>query len=369
MNIVHLVNEAVTTGNGIVNSAVDLACLQSMLGHQVSYISSGGGYTDLLQQHAVHHHEVCQYPGRPFELLKDLPRLAHILKGLQPDIVHAHMMTGAVLMALGRCVAAFGHFGLITTVHNEWRSASNLMRFGDRVIVLSENGKQTFRKRGFPEHKLSVVPHGILHSPRRMSEARHDEATPSAPRSAPLIVTMAGLYRRKGIGDLIQAFGQIAEEFPRASLSVLGWGPERALFERQKASVTGGDRINFLGLVEKPRSILRHATVFVLASHTKLFPLSIAEAREAGCAIVATAVGGVPELLGHGQAGLLIPPHDPDKLACALRHLLGDPQELARWRQAAQANLSWLSCERMARETMEVYHSVLQVRSGIVGLR
>ena len=112
----------------------------------------------------------------------------------------------------------------------------------------------------------------------------------------------------------------------------------------------------------------RQATVFVLASHTESFPLSIAEAREAGCAIVGTAVGGVPELLEHGQAGLLVPPHDPNALAQALRHLLGDPQELARWRQAAQANLAWLSCERMARETVEVYASLLQQRSGFADL-
>jgi glycosyltransferase involved in cell wall biosynthesis len=287
MKIVHLVNEAVTTGNGIVNSAVDLACLQSMLGHDVSYISSGGGYIGLLEQHNVRHHEVCQYPGRVLELLRDLPRLAHILKSLQPDIVHAHMMTGAVLMRLGRAFAGFGDFGLVTTIHNEWRPASYLMRLGDRVIVLSENGKTTFRKRGFSNHTLRVVPHGILHSPRRMSEAQDDEGSPVVPQCAPLIVTMAGLYRRKGIGDLIQAFGQIAEEFPEASLLVLGWGPERALFERQKASVTGGDRIHLLGFVEKPRAILRQATVFVLASHKESFPLSIAEAREAGCAIVA----------------------------------------------------------------------------------
>ena len=129
----------------------------------------------------------------------------------------------------------------------------------------------------------------------------------------------------------------------------------------------GGDRIHLRGFVAKPRSILRQTTVFVLASHAELFSLSIAEAREAGCAIVGTTVGGVPELLEHGHAGLLVPPHDPNALAQALRQLLGDPQVFARWRQAAQANLAWLSCERMTRETVEVYASLLQ-RSGFADL-
>ena len=182
---------------------------------------------------------------------------------------------------------------------------------------------------------------------------------------APLIVTMAGLYRRKGIGDLIAAFGQIANEFPKASLLVLGWGPDQASFERQKNSVRGGERIHLQGFVAKPRSILRQATVFVLASHTESFPLSLAEAREAGCAIVATRVGGVPELLEHGRAGLLVPPHDPNALARALRRLLGDPQELAHWRKASRVNLEWLSCARMARETVEVYACLLRERAGL----
>jgi glycosyltransferase involved in cell wall biosynthesis len=146
---------------------------------------------------------------------------------------------------------------------------------------------------------------------------------------------------------------------------VLGWGPEQAFFERQKKSVRGGERIHLQGFVAKPRSILRKATVFVLASHTESFPLSQAEAREAGCAIVGTTVGGVPELLEHGRAGLLVPPHDPNALARALRRLLGDPQELARWRQAAQTNLDWLSCRRTARETVDVYASLLRERSGL----
>jgi glycosyltransferase involved in cell wall biosynthesis len=175
---------------------------------------------------------------------------------------------------------------------------------------------------------------------------------------------MAGLYRRKGIGDLIAAFGQIADEFPKASVLVLGWGPDQGSFERQKTSVRGGERIHLQGFVAKPRRILREATVFVLASHTESFPLSLAEAREAGCAIVATTVGGVPELLEHGRAGLLVPPHDPKALARALRRLLGDSQELARWRKASQTNLDWLSCTRMARETVEVYDSLLRDRSG-----
>lgn len=359
MKILHIANEVVDTGNGICNSSVDLACHQSMLGHSVCFVSSGGAYAELLRRYNVSHFEVEQRARNIAKLFGDLPRLRQMLWKMRPDIVHAHMMTGAVLMRLGRALAGFGDYGLVTTVHNEWRASSHLMRAGDGIIVLSESGKQKFRKRGFPAHKMHVVRHGVLNSPRNSRDAHLEAVSPSLTDVPCAIVTVAGLYRRKGIGDLICAFGQIAEEFPEACLLVAGWGPDQGLFERQRRSTKGGDRIHFLGFVREGRSLLSRSAIFVLASHTESFPLAIAEAREAGCAIIATAVGGVPELLERGRAGLLIPPRNPQALAQALRRLLGDRQELARWRQAAQANIRWLTCERMATETLEVYSSLL----------
>jgi glycosyltransferase involved in cell wall biosynthesis len=88
----------------------------------------------------------------------------------------------------------------------------------------------------------------------------------------------------------------------------------------------------------------------------------LCEARAAGCAVVGTAVGGVPELLEHGKAGLLVPPHDPAALADVFRRVLKDPRELEKWKNAATTNLDWLQCERMTRETLDVYESVLDER-------
>ena|SRR5271157_3484719 len=362
MRIVHILNEVVSTGNGICNATVDLACTQSQAGHQVSVVSSGGGYIDLLARYNVPHHTVYLRP-RSLRLWYDVPRLRSIIRSIQPDIVHAHTMAAAVLMNLGRAFGGFGDYGLVTTVHNEWRRSSNLMRLGDYLIVLSDNGRNSFVKRGVPEHRLKVVPHGILHSPRWFNDIEVDKRVIEQSGVGQVIITTAGLYIRKGIGELIQAFGQIADEFPNASLLILGWGPDQKMFEQQIDSVKGGERIQLKGFVAKPRPILSQAAVFVLASYTETFPLAVAEAREAGCAIVASKVGGVPDLLEHGRAGLLIPPRNADAVAEALRRLLGDPNELAYWRQAARSNLEWFSCERMEKETTNVYVSLLRERS------
>ncbi|MCJ2133672.1 glycosyltransferase family 4 protein [Methylobacterium sp. J-026] len=359
MKILHAANELVNKGNGIVNSAVDLACMQSEAGHDVSFVSSGGGYLDLLSEFNIHHEYANMYIRSGWPFFRTLPRLREIIRSRKPDIVHAHMMTGAVLMRLGRDLAGFGDYGLITTVHNEWRLTSNLMQAGDRVIVLSESGRRAFHKRGFRYDKMHVVRHGILQSPRRRAEVHAREVRPPG-RRPPVIITVAGLYRRKGVGDLISAFGDIANEFPDATLQILGSGPDRDYFEALKAQANGSDRIHFQGFIAKPYQALREASVFVLASHTEAFPLAVAEAREAGCAVIATAVGGIPELLDHGRAGILIPPHNPAFLAQELRRVLRDPVELERWRRAARTNLDWLSCKRMADETIGVYRSLLQ---------
>lgn len=358
MRILHIANEIVSTGNGIVNSAVDLACLQSEAGNEVTFISSGGGYADLLSKYKVIHRQVNMSSRSGWKFVRDLPKLRKITAEINPDIVHAHMMTGAVVMRLGRDFFSFGKYRLVTTVHNEWRLTSNLMQVGDGVIVLSENGKILFQKRGFPAHKMQVVRHGIVRSPRRRGTLETDQS--GTPESRALsIITVAGLYKRKGIGDLIHAFGEIADEFPTASLHILGWGPDREYFEKQRAATRGFERIHFKGFVAQPHLVLREASVFVLASHTEAFPLAVAEAREAGCAIIATTVGGVPELLDHGRAGLLIPPREPRILAQALRRVLSNPRELQKWQAAATSNLDWLSCERMRDETIQVYRSLL----------
>jgi glycosyltransferase involved in cell wall biosynthesis len=360
MRILHVLNEVVDTGNGIVNATVDLACTQASSGNDVWVISSGGGYVEFLARNNVRHVQINLRPRSVLQILRDLPRLKTRLNEIQPDIVHAHMMTGAVLMRLGRTIGGFGNYGLVTTVHNEWRHSSHLMRVGDRIIVLSKNAKLTFRQRGFAEHKLCVVSHGILNSPRRMGELQANDETQTLRNAAPLIITVAGMYVRKGIGDLIQAFGQIAGEFPNAGLLIVGWGPAQKQFEEQSKSVEGSSRIKFKGFVASPRALLRQAAIFVLASHTESFPLAIAEAREAGCAVIGTRVGGVPELLEDGKAGLLVPPSDVEALATVLRRLLRDPQELISWQRAARANMDWLSCARMERDTMDVYLSLLR---------
>jgi glycosyltransferase involved in cell wall biosynthesis len=335
------------------NVAVDLACLQARGGHDVFFASAGGSYVDLVTQHGVAHLQLDQQWRRPAVLIQALVRLRSIVDQVRPDIVHAHMMTGAMLAAVARTPS---RFRLITTVHNEFQRSSILMGVGDRVIAVSAAVADHLRRRWLPDRKIRVVRNGPLGSPRRRPSA-NGAATPTMAR--PAIMTLAGMYHRKGIGELITAFSRVGAEARNASLYIVGDGPDRGVFEAQARATPHADRIHFLGFCREPAPLLAQADVFVLASRKDPMPLVIAEAREAGCAIVATNVDGIPEGLDHGKAGILVPPCDPDALAAAIIGLLNNQSELSTWRERARSNLGWLHVERAALETMRVYEEAL----------
>ncbi len=346
MKILHLLNHVDRVGNGIVHVAVDLACVQARDGHEVWVASKGGAYEALLARYGVRHVQLDQ-GRRPLTLLRALFALRRLLANAAPDIVHAHMVTG---LLLARMLRPFARWRLVASVHNEWQSSSTLMKLADRVIVMSEDAVGRLAARGMPRATLRPVRNGTVGSPRLL-----DEAEVGAGLLQPAIVTVAGLYERKGIGELISAFESLAGLHPAAQLYLIGEGPDRARFEAQAAATAAADRIHFLGFQPSPRPYLRDAAVFVLASRAEPGGLVLPEARDCGCAIVATAVDGSPELLDGGRAGLLVPAQDVPALASAITRLLDDPAERERWRAAARANLDWLTIERQHRETLAVY--------------
>ncbi|MFA5901443.1 MAG: glycosyltransferase, partial [Hyphomicrobium sp.] len=171
-----------------------------------------------------------------------------------------------------------------------------------------------------------------------------------------------GLEKRKGVDVLIEAFHQLAPHAPDWHLYVAGDGPERAALEALAAREESGRRIHFLGYVESPRPVLEQADIFALASHAEPFGLSLAEARHAGCAVIGTNVGGIPEVLDNGAAGALVPPGDPAALAAKLRELTTDPSALAEARQRAKRNSDRFNVRRVAEDYMHLYELAVRQR-------
>jgi glycosyltransferase involved in cell wall biosynthesis len=352
MRIIHLAPHCDESGNGLVSVAVDLACMHASAGHSVGFASAGGSLLRLLETHGVECFLVDQDWTRPFESTKGFLRFKQLIDQKRPNIIHAHAAPGALF---GYCLRNRADFRLITSVHNLGRRTAILMRGGDIVIAVSAAVAARMKQWGVPEQRLRVVRNGPLNSPRRTSQFV------SAALERPIIMTVAGLLHNKGVHDLISAFASLNWTSPKASLYILGDGPERSNLEARAAALPCADKIHFTGFVKDPRPYLFEADIFVLASYREAFGLVLAEARQAGCAIVASNVGGIPEALDNGQAGILFRPGQPGELAEVLMSLLTNAKELEKWKALAFNNIEWLSASRVAAETLSIYQEALKL--------
>ena len=343
--ILHVLNHTHRL-NGHVHAAVDLACAQAALGHEVAVCSAGGSFDALLAAHGVET-IVLDQGRRPVTALKAVAALAGLVRRRRFDVVHAHMMTSALLAWPASRLAGIP---LVTTVHNEFQRSSILMGIGTRVIAVSGSVARSMGRRGVPASRLRVVLNGTIGAARFAGV----DVTPRR-LASPSILFVGGLHPRKGLSDLVAAFAIVHRRNPAARLTIVGEGPNRADYEAAAAASGAGAAIAFTGAQEDPRAYLLGADIFVLPSHADPAPLVLSEAREAGCAIVATAVDGIPELLEGGAAGILVPPRDPARLAEAILSLVDDPAALAARRRDSQHNIDHLRIERVAQDTLAVY--------------
>ena len=347
MRILHLSNHC-HAGNGNVHVAVDLACHQARDGHQVAFASGGGSYVELLLNSGV---ENWQLPHGRVGIWNNTVALARALalcRKFKPDVIHAHMMAGA---AMGFVCSRITGAPLVTTVHNSFDSHSALMRLGDRIVAVSAAERDALVARGFPRNKIEVVLNGTQGSLRPWALALDEPMK----LQRPCVLTAAGLHGRKGVDVLVRAFSAAAASHPEWHFYVSGDGTERPTLERLAEDGGIGDRIHFLGFRNQLQSLLEQADVFSLASHADPCSLVLCEARNAGCAIVATAVGGSPEVLNFGGAGRLVPAGDVPALAEALAGLMQDPAALLQARADSKRDSEFFSVARMTADYDQVY--------------
>jgi glycosyltransferase involved in cell wall biosynthesis len=354
MRILQLLNHT-NRLNGHVHAAVDLACAQARLGHEVVVASGGGDFDALLATNNIPSIRVT-HERRLTTLLRGIRQLRSVIREWKPDVVHAHMMTSAVL---GWAVCKPAGIPLITTVHNEFQKSSILMGLGTRVIAVSDVVGRSMEKRGVAASRLHVVLNGTIGAARFDSRDR-------VPRrlQSPAIIFVGGLHPRKGLPDLFKAFETIHDRHPESRLYVVGDGPHREEYSRQVAEMACAGAVSFMGAQDDPFPYLLGADIFVLPSHADPAPLVLSEAREAGCAIVATEVDGIPQLLEHGAAGLLVPARDAAALAKAVCSLIDDADALREWRSRSQFKIENLRIERVARETLDIYEAASRQLGG-----
>jgi len=180
-----------------------------------------------------------------------------------------------------------------------------------------------------------------------------------------IVGTASRLVDIKGVSDLIRAIASLSSEFPRLRLEIAGEGPELENLQELAKAIQVIDRVRFLGWQRDMAPVFKGWDIFAMASVTEGFPMAALEAMAQSLPVVATRVGGLPEMVEDGRTGYLVPPSDPSALACRLRTLIRDVDQRhemgALGLRRVRENFS---VERMNAQIADIYRS-LTPESGI----
>ncbi len=227
------------------------------------------------------------------------------------------------------------------------------------VLALSEEWRTSLLQI-CPNMKVEVLPNGVA-----LPEVRHPRALAVPPRT---VLTLGRLGRRKGTYDLVRAFAVIASRLPGVQLVCGGDGDIEEV--RALAHELGlGDRVicpGWLG-AEGKRAHLAEAEVFVLPSNAEGMPMAVLEAMSWGLAVIATPVGGIPQLIQHDRNGILVEPGHIDAIAAALLRLMGDAALRERLGTAARATIEARFSIALAVERLSVIYGRFGIAARATG--
>jgi len=221
-----------------------------------------------------------------------------------------------------------------------------------RVVANSHAAADRLRAEGIPDYKIVVIPNGIDPAlfPGRAYSAR--------PRR---IAMVACLREEKRIDVLINAAPAVLQRYPDAEVLIVGEGSCRDELVTLAARNGITDRVRFLGHRDDIPTVLSQADLFVLSSRSEAFPNSIIEAMAAGLPVVATAVGGIPELVDDGRTGRLVPSGDPAAFARAVIDVLDRPELAEKFGRAGRAVIQHsYSFDRMIEQFESLYSTELE---------
>jgi glycosyltransferase involved in cell wall biosynthesis len=215
--------------------------------------------------------------------------------------------------------------------------AQRLYRRADRVIFQTEEtAGHLCRERGI--RTATVIPNGI--DTARLEERAARESPPRWPGPGLRLLAVGRLVPQKGVDVLLHAFARARGRGLTASLLVLGEGPERARLEALVARLDLAGTVHLAGFLPNPHPALRRADLLVLPSRWEGFPNVLLEAHVLETPVLATDCPSGPKRILRGDAGVLVPPGDPDALARALLQLAADPERrralAARGRERVQ---------------------------------
>ncbi|MCW2968835.1 MAG: glycosyltransferase [Solirubrobacteraceae bacterium] len=264
----------------------------------------------------------------PWDLAAWRP-LVTLLRGRRPDVIHGHMIGSSVwAVAVGRLlrvpvIVAHDH-GSPPEPGLRLRAVERALALGSHMVITVSRAERRrwIEMAGARPERVRVVPNAVAFAPPSTPVDLRSEL--GLADDAWLVGCVGHLRPEKAQVVLVEAARALRDTHPSARVLLVGPGPEREHLERAIAESGLQDRVFLLGLREDVPAIVAALDVAVLCSDREGVPLSILEYMQAARPIVATRVGGVPEVIGDGEQGLLVAPRDSAALAAAIGRLLDD---------------------------------------------
>ena len=317
----------------------------------------------------AHASSVTEFPLRSlksFSTARQIAALAGWFRTIEVDLVHTWDIYANLVAlpaaALARVPVRIGSRRGIASpiaVRGALRLQRLAYRAAHRVVANAAAAARQLQLEGVDAAAVTVIPNGIV-----------IEGPPAgaASQAAPIVITVANLRAGKGHDVLLRAAAQVVAAHPAVRFQFVGDGPLRGALEAQARELGIAAQVEFLGHRDDVNALLRRSTVFAFPSLMEAFPNGVMEAMAVGLPVVASNVGGIPELVDDGRNGLLVPAGDADGLASVINRLLGDPVQARIWGDAARQTIAaGYSFERMTRAFEGLYQRELAARHGRVG--
>ena len=255
-----------------------------------------------------------------------------ILKQGRFDLVHTHGYFADICAI--PCVRFIGAKSL-ATCHgficndNKLRLYNYLdkqiLKNSTKIVVVSEGIREELLQAGIAEKKIQVLPNGVSHGPDapKAQKLRNEKRSALNLTANDLVVGYLGrLSEEKGLAYLVEAVGRLQGQGLPVKLLLVGEGPSRVHLHELSKKMLYNESVIFTGFQENVEQWLPVMDAFALPSRTEGTPLALLEAMAARIPVVASAVGGVPKIVRHGENGLLVPTESPVELADALAKVL-----------------------------------------------
>jgi glycosyltransferase involved in cell wall biosynthesis len=268
--------------------------------------------------------------------------LYRLLRRERVDVLHAHKF-GSNLW--GTIVGRLARVPVIVAHEHTWSyEGQPLRKLADRAVIARgssafvavsrEDQRRMIEVEGIRPEDTLFIPNGIPAPPAASGSDVRAEL--GIPPDAPVIGTVSVLRPQKALDVLLRATKILVEEFPGLHVLIAGEGDRRFALEELAAELGLEDSVMFLGVRTDVPDVLAALDVAVSSSDFEGSPLSVMEYMEAARPVVATRVGGVPDLIDDGEQGLLVEPQDPAAFADAVAGLLRDPERARQMGERAR---------------------------------